>query len=101
MQTMNSSLEKHAGLSPEKLARAVAVIEARLNEPVHVRELATEVSLSPFHFARMFKKATGLAPHAYITLQRMERAKSLLAGDGLSLFEVGGRVGYQTQAHFT
>jgi len=57
--------------------------------------------MSPFHFARMFKLATGLAPHAYITRQRMGRARDLLATTDLPLLEVAARVGYQTQAHFT
>ena len=90
-----------AGLAPHRLQRVLACIEARLAEPIQVRELADEIHMSPFHFARMFKLSTGLAPHAYITRQRMDRAKSLLATTQLPLLEVASRVGYQTQAHFT
>ena len=90
-----------AGLAPHRLQRVIACIEARLAEHVQVRELADEIHMSPFHFARMFKLATGHAPHAYITRRRMERAKELLASTQLPLLEVAARVGYQTQAHFT
>ena len=90
-----------AGLAPHKLQRVLACIEERLAEPIQVKELASLVHMSPFHFARMFKLATGHPPHAYITAQRMERAKKLLADSDLSLVEVAARVGYQTQAHFT
>jgi len=79
----------------------LACVDARLAERVQVRELADEIHMSPFHFARMFKLATGHAPHAYITQLRMERAKELLATTQLPLLEVASRVGYQTQAHFT
>ena len=89
------------GLAPHRLQRVLACIETRLAERVQVRELADEIHMSPFHFARMFKLATGHAPHAYITRQRMERAKQLLASTQLPLLEVAARVGYQTQAHFT
>ena len=89
------------GLAPHRLQRVLACIETRLAERVQVRELADEIHMSPFHFARMFKLATGHAPHAYITRQRMERAKELLASTQLPLLEVAARVGYQTQAHFT
>ena len=89
------------GLAPHRLQRVLACIEARLAERVQVRELADEIHMSPFHFARMFKLATGLAPHAYITRQRMGRARDLLATTDLPLLEVAARVGYQTQAHFT
>ena len=90
-----------SGLAPHRLQRVLACIETRLAEPIQVRELADEIHMSPFHFARMFKLSTGLAPHAYITQQRMERAKELLATTMLPLLEVAARVGYQTQAHFT
>jgi AraC-like DNA-binding protein len=66
-----------------------------------VRELADAVHMSPYHFARMFKQSTGHPPHLYITWQRMDRAKQLLAQSSLPLAEVATRVGYQTQAHFT
>ena len=90
-----------SGLAPHRLQRVLACIEARLAEPIQVRELADEIHMSPFHFARMFKLSTGHAPHAYITRQRMDRARALLATTQLPLLEVAARVGYQTQAHFT
>jgi AraC family transcriptional regulator len=89
------------GLAPHRLQRVLACIETRLAERIQVRELADEIHMSPFHFARMFKLATSHAPHAYITRQRMDRAKELLAHTQLPLLEVAARVGYQTQAHFT
>lgn len=92
---------ENTGLPLHKLQRVLAMIDLRLAETMHVRHLADGVGLSPFHFARMFKKSTGHSPHAYITLRRMELAKALLADAKLSLLEVGARAGYQTQAHFT
>jgi AraC family transcriptional regulator len=89
------------GLSANRLKRVLSMIDARLGESIHVAELAEEVHMSPFHFARMFKHTTGQAPHVYITAQRMERAKQLLAEGVLPIAEVAQRVGYQTQAHFT
>jgi AraC-like DNA-binding protein len=57
--------------------------------------------MSPFHFARMFKKATGKPPHVYITAHRMEHAKHLLSDSELPLVDVAASVGFQTQGHFT
>jgi AraC family transcriptional regulator len=90
-----------AGLAPYKLQRVLAFIEQRLSDAIQVRELAEAIHMSPFHFARMFKQATGQPPHACITAQRMQKAKSLLANTDISLVEVAAGVGYQTQAHFT
>lgn len=89
------------GLAPHKLQKVLLYIEERLAEPVGVRELAAQVHMSPFHFARRFKQAVGTPPHAYITQVRVDRAKRLLSGSNLPLIEVATRVGYRTQAHFT
>jgi len=91
----------YAGLSPRRLQRVLEMIDERLGEAIPVRDLAAEVHMSPYHFARMFKQSTGQAPHVYITWQRMDRAKELLARTELPLAEVATRVGYRTQAHFT
>lgn len=95
------ALRGGSGLAAHKLQRAFAVIEANLGTTLHVRQLAESVGLSPFHFARMFKKSTGQSPHLYVTRRRMELAKRLLADDSLPLAEVAARSGYHTQAHFT
>jgi AraC-like DNA-binding protein len=57
--------------------------------------------MSPFHFSRLFKLATGESPHAYLTRRRVERAKELLADSSLPLVHVASAVGFQTQGHFT
>lgn len=51
------------GLPPAKLRRVIDRIEAEMNGPVPLASLAAEAAMSPFHFARAFARATGLAPH--------------------------------------
>ena len=95
------SAAPRGGLAPHKLQKVLAYIEEHLGEPIGVRQLASQVHMSPFHFARRFKQAVGTPPHAYITHVRVDRAKRLLATTSLPLIEVATRVGYRTQAHFT
>jgi AraC family transcriptional regulator len=89
------------GLQQHKLHTALCYIEDRIGEQIGVRDLAAQLHMSPFHFARRFKQAVGHPPHAYITQVRMERAKRLLAMSSLPLVHVATAVGYRTQAHFT
>ena len=70
-------------------------------DAVQVGDLASTVHMSPYHFARAFKQTVGQPPHAYITGQRMERAKDLLRNTDLPLVDVAASAGFQTQAHFT
>ncbi len=90
-----------AGLAPHKLARVQTYVREHLAEAMRVQRLAAAVHMSTFHFARMFKQATGQPPHVYITLQRMEYAKELLRNSSLPLVDVAASAGFQTQGHFT
>jgi len=89
------------GLAQHKVKRVQSFIAAHFAETLSLAQLAELVHMSPFHFARMFKKATGKPPHAYITVQRIEHAKGLLRDTELPLVDVAGSVGFQTQGHFT
>jgi AraC family transcriptional regulator len=63
--------------------------------------MAAVARLSPYHFARQFKAATGVPPHQYVITRRVERAKELLqAGADLSLAEVASRAGFSDQSVF-
>lgn len=58
--------------------------------------------LSPYHFARQFKRATGLPPHQYVITRRVERAKHLLQGGGdFSLAQVAVHAGFSDQSVFS
>ncbi|MGI9105292.1 MAG: helix-turn-helix transcriptional regulator [Pyrinomonadaceae bacterium] len=89
-----------AGLVDRRLRRAVELMHAHLNEELPLEELAAAAYLSPFHFARLFKKLTGLPPHAYLASLRIERARTLLAATDLSITEIAARVGYSSSSHF-
>jgi AraC family transcriptional regulator len=89
------------GLSPNRLTRVLAIVEERLGASLAVEEMASAVHLSPYHFARMFRRSTGMSPHAFLTHRRIERAKHLLATTSLSMADIATVVGYRNQAHFS
>jgi AraC family transcriptional regulator len=96
------SLQKvTGGLSPYKLRRTTAYIKDHLEQELSLATLAAVGKVSPAHFARLFKHATGLAPHQYVIARRMEQAKRLLIETDLSLSEIGLQVGCANQSHFT
>jgi len=64
--------------------------------------MAAAAHLSVYHFARQFKAATGLPPHQYVIMRRVERARQLLqAGTDLSLAEVAAHAGFSDQSQFS
>jgi AraC family transcriptional regulator len=98
---MNLDQPFHGGLPPCKLQGTIAYILAHLEYKLSLAELAAVVQMSPAHFARLFKCATGQTPHQYVITCRMERAKHLLTETAVPLHEIGARVGYTDQSHFT
>ncbi|PYS84689.1 MAG: hypothetical protein DMF67_04005 [Acidobacteria bacterium] len=89
-----------AGLVDRRIRLAVELMHAHLDRDLPLEEIAEAAHLSPFHFARLFKKLTGATPHAYLASLRAARARELLAGTDLSVTEVGARVGYMSSSHF-
>lgn len=89
------------GLVDRRIRRAVELMHAHLDRELPLEEIAAAAYLSPFHFARLFKKLTGASPHAYLATLRVERAQMLLADTDLSIAEVSARVGYSSPSHFT
>ncbi|MGA9997883.1 MAG: AraC family transcriptional regulator, partial [Pyrinomonadaceae bacterium] len=51
------------GLVDRRIRRAVELMHAHLNRDLPLEEIASAAHLSPFHFARLFKKLTGASPH--------------------------------------
>jgi AraC family transcriptional regulator len=84
-----------------RLKRAIDYVEARLDEPVSLADIASSAGLTRMHFAAQFRAATGLRPHEYLLRRRIERAQDMLIDTGMSLVDVALSVGFQTQAHFT
>lgn len=89
------------GLIDRRIRRSVELMHTQLDQDLTLKELAAASYLSPFHFARLFKKLTGSTPHNYLAGIRASRAQLLLAGTELSVTEVGAQVGYLSASHFT
>lgn len=89
------------GLAPVVLRNIQAYVEEHLSEPLTLAELAREAGLSEFHFARMFKQSTRLAPHQYVMQRRMVRAETLVRHSPLSLTDIAMACGFSSASHFS
>ena len=89
------------GLIDRRIRRSVELMHTQLDQDLSLKALAAASYLSPFHFARLFKKLTGATPHNYLAGVRATRAQLLLAETDLSVTEIGARVGYLSGSHFS
>lgn len=87
-----------AGAEPSRIARVTAMMrdDPALSFPLEV--LAAEAGLSRFHFLRVFKRATGQTPHAFLVNQRVNQAQAMLRA-GNRPAEVAAACGFADQPH--
>jgi AraC family transcriptional regulator len=83
------------------MERALAFIDQHLEEHLTLFDIAEAVGLSPYHFAHLFKRTVGMAPHQYVMRRRLERARELLQSTDLPIAELALRVGFANQSHFS
>ena len=103
-EMMLSLLQRHAAVPDRRQTRqgtpggdpAKELLQAQLAAPPSLEELAAAVNLSPFHFARVFRRATGMPPHTWLMQQRIARARALLQSGCLPL-EVATQLGLPTR----
>lgn len=88
------------GLADWQLKRLGDFVAENLDAEIELQQLADLIGMSRFHFCTAFRKATGRTPHAWLTAQRMTRARALLADPAQSITDVALAVGYQTPSAF-
>jgi AraC family transcriptional regulator len=93
--------EKSPSLDLRRLQRVLDYIEASLDTDIRLEELAAQACLSPYHFSRLFREATGLSPHRYVIDRRVQAARQELARSNFSLVEIALQFGFGSQANFT
>jgi AraC-like DNA-binding protein len=79
----------------------ISYIEDHISEELSNKVLAKNVSISEFHFSRIFKKESGYTVQEYITKIRITSAKVLLKNTSLSLKEIAYRCGFSNESSFS
>lgn len=88
------------GLVPWQERRVKELMTSTFNEEVPLSQLAAECGLSVRHFARAFRRSTGVPPHRWLLKHRVDRARELLTNRALSLADVTNLCGFADQSHF-
>jgi AraC family transcriptional regulator len=85
-----------------RINRAIDHIVARLDEPLTLHDVARAAHVSPFHFHRLFRAATGETLNQFITRLRLEKALSLAARRQTSRWtEVALAAGFASLSDFS
>lgn len=87
-------------LGPQQaaIARARDYLEAHYAQPLTLDHLAQQVSLSPYHLARLFQRQVGIPPHKYLESVRVRHAERLLTS-GTPIADTAYATGFSSQSH--
>lgn len=91
------SRNDHADTS---IARAQQFMEKNVAGITSIDEIAAHICLSPRHFKRRFKQATGTSPLSYLQNMRIELAKKKLESTLDSIDEITLQIGYENSSTF-
>jgi AraC family transcriptional regulator len=87
-------------LSRIQAKTVVDFIEEHLTRDIGLDDLAAVCGLTRFHFSRAFKATFGDPPHRYLTLKRIEHAKTMLATTRLPISDVATLCGFSNASQF-
>lgn len=93
----NSTNADHA----ERAEAAKIYLAGRLSERMTLDEVAGAVHVSPFHFARLFHRHTGVPVHRYLTRLRLRSSLERLAEGASDLTRLAVELGFSSHSHFT
>lgn len=109
LYTKIHTLQENSGISPPdqlkiknvKLLKVVRAMEASIENPVSMRDLAALLSISVRQLERSFHKDIGLSPNRYYSRMRIERAHQLIVQTELSITEIGVACGFSSNSTFS
>lgn len=98
--TQRLSVQYRTGISHPKLLGAIAHMEAYLENPVAVPDLAEASGLSKRQLERLFKDKLGTTPSRYYLDLRLGRARLLLRQTGMPILQVAVASGFHSASYF-
>ncbi|MCI8978183.1 MAG: AraC family transcriptional regulator [Lachnospiraceae bacterium] len=92
--------EKDLDKRVESIKTALTYISDNYQNKIYISDLARQVNLNGQYFCRLFKKAIGRSPMAYINEYRIRQAKRLLENTDIAVTEVCLECGFNNLGNF-
>lgn len=89
------------GTNQPKLQKTVMLMEANLEDPIELDELACQVGVSRRQLERLFLRYLDCSPSRYYLQLRLTRARQLLKQTSMSILEIGVICGFVSTPHFS
>lgn len=89
------------GAKSLKLDAAISLMEANIESPLALGEIAKRINVTTRHLERLFDKHCGCSPRRYYRVLRLEHARLLLVRTNMSILNIALAAGFLSPSHFT
>lgn len=94
-------LRHRVGSGQDNLSAAVALMEANVEEPMQLGEIATYIGISERQLERLFETRLTSTPTEFYMAVRLTHARQLLLHTSANISEIAYRCGFRSAAHFS
>ncbi|PRH35553.1 GlxA family transcriptional regulator [Burkholderia gladioli] len=94
-------VDARVGFSRGELVEAVRLMEANIEEPLPLADLARLIALSERQMQRMFKHYLSTSPTHYYLSVRLKHAREILRNSDVSIAQVTSLSGFRSACHFS
>ena len=94
-------LRAQVGISHQSLIKVAELMEANVENPLSLEQIATQTALSRRQIERLFKRHLGQVPKRYYLELRLKRARELLLQTAMPIMDITTACGFQSPPHFS
>lgn len=94
-------LRARLGVHNTKLLFIIELMEANIDEPLSLVDIANYVGLSRRQIERLFRTGLGMSPARYYLEIRLDRARHLLLQSNMAIVDVAIACGFVSASHFS
>lgn len=84
-----------------RIQKSIHYIQSQFRNPLSVNDLASQVTMSPSHYAHSFRQVAGVSPMRYLRDTRLDEARVLMLASQLRPSAAAAQVGFESTEHFT
>lgn len=97
----SSPATKNTAIAPPRMEKLKAYMRDNIGNDITLDTLASQVGMTPKHFAESFKRSCGVSPYQYFLQMRIEEAKSALSRGSSSMTQIAMDFGFANPSHFS
>jgi len=97
----SSPATKSTAMAPQRLEKLKAYMRDNIGNDITLEALASQVGMTPKHFAECFRRSCGVSPYQYFLQLRIEEAKAALRRGRSSITQIAMDFGFANPSHFS